>query len=150
MKMVNYTVTVTKGMNVNTGLMTYEYDIPAALVPSTGKVYGTVVNRVVGNQTFLLAATEYTILTLNGEANNYAYRGKMKMYFAAGFTYIVHQYQQVNGNWREFAPDTVNAVAAAQTAEYTWEDTESVRMTVECDNIAGSADYEYGYDRKEE
>lgn len=146
-----YSITITKGLDTTTGIMTFNYNIPQALLDALGgKVYKTIVNRVVGNQGFLLANTEYTLIWLNGEASNYAYRGKMKMYFAVNYRYVVHRYQRVNGAWREFEPQLIDATNAAKTDEFTWEDTESFRISVECNNVLGSVDYEYGYDRKEE
>jgi len=109
--------------------------------------YQTVANGITGTESFAAPATEYDILTLNGEASNTAYRGLLKVYSTVAHNYILHTYKNVNGTEREGTP-----IPWAGTAyqEISWEQTEDIRITIECDNALGSADYEYGYDAKEE
>ena len=136
-------------VGVVASIMAYVKAIVAAVL-GLGRMYQTVTNRTTGDVTFPVIDTERPILSLNDEANSNAFRGRLKIRVAIGFTYTVHRYENIDGAESEFAEDIINAVGSPQARDYDWIQTEDIRFSIECDNISGTANFEYGYDSKGE
>ena len=130
----------------------FKADVTAlALEATIQKTYIVTTNRTVGSKTLTLANTEYTLLELNGEAANTAYKGRLKIRLPVGYTYIMHKYTKVNSNndntWKEIGSGVTYNTASGEANDdgYRFEDTETIKYTIECATAGIVMYYEYNY-----
>lgn len=121
------------------------------LIGRLKKAYISTTNRTVGSKTLTLANTEYTLLELDGEATNTSYKGRIKIRLPVGYTFILHKYTKINSDddntWKEIGTGVTYNTAGGEESDdgYRFEDTETIKYTIECATAAITMYYEYNY-----
>ena len=87
-------------------------------------------------------ATEYNVINISATGDVFDFKGKTKMWLAgnpAGYTYKIRHYEEIEGVERLLYTEE-KRLSSDEAFEFFFDETDTVRITIECDNANGNMD----------